>query len=544
MPGITKNQDTKKVKQACDECHKRRVKCDYNSLTKSCVSCQKLDMQCAFHRVPLKRGPNTGSRKDKHGYVQKSFNTTVLSRPGMLQQLPISPRNSVNGLHSSSRRSSTASSVPSRSSSNSGYCSSSSSSHCDEQTQIYRTLTMIDEVYNAQSSGEWIPVIPMQKSNFVSRVTKVSSAKVSHLLYNALRILLRAGNNGTSAKTHKILAALSEIQFSTLSADDTIVVLVALTMVQVTSYSSMLMGLTVGVYNDTKGKLQSEEDQTCIRRIELLLNVLDLLYAEPDSRLITSSVLGFTHRFFNTTEISSEMMCKLQFFEALREVQCTGTTEANIARLQQFMPLVRLPNNSLSAQYMRLVITKYQFVSQIDLGHGLELHHTSMISQMNDLFSEIKQVLTRIVRDNSYQHWFVSAIVAECKRDVNAMRQLPAFILKNIVSRQSGLASMNTKRISDNEILQVTQSMNDLVECTGLLGGLLGENLLASTNTAPAIVLTAQEQPPSASSTPATVPRTIPAETSPATRSVLNINQIINHDTSLPILVAQRLSNN
>ncbi|GMM57385.1 hypothetical protein DAKH74_040010 [Maudiozyma humilis] len=522
MPGITKNTDTKKVKQACDECHKRRVKCDYDRLTRTCASCRKLAAQCLFHRVPLKRGPNSGSRKDRHGCLQRGLSTAV-QKGTTIHQMPLSPRNSVNGMspHTSinemqSRRSSNSSAYSSAS-------SHSSTSSCDSpQTQLYKTLTMLDGVYNAQAGGEWIPLIAMPKSAFVARVTRICNPAVGRLLHASLRLLQRR-RGGAGAR--RVFAALADVPLDTLGGNDTVVALVALTLAQIAAPSRALLGLAVGVLHDTRGRLRDSTDAACARRVAFQLSVLDLLHAETDTRLLPGSVLGCAQRDFAETA-SPEQLSRLRFFEALREVQCGGATVENVARLRQCVA----PGPSLCAQYMRLVLSKYEFVAETAQG---AVGHGAMVWRMARLFAEIKAVLARVVREGVQQELFVDAVVAECRRSVGALRPLPAFALQHIVGRQGGgLAALNTKRVSDGEIMQVTQAMNDLVECTGLLGSLGG---LPDTVTQDAIVPTYET--------------TAPAPQESAPRSVLDISEMINHearpahDSGLPLLVAQRLAN-
>lgn len=47
-----------KSSQACDHCHKRRIKCQFEPAVNKCLNCYKLSTNCTFHRVPQKRGPH------------------------------------------------------------------------------------------------------------------------------------------------------------------------------------------------------------------------------------------------------------------------------------------------------------------------------------------------------------------------------------------------------------------------------------------------------------------------------------------------------
>ena len=53
-----------KVSRACDECRRKKVKCDADegegTEIKTCTNCEKASMKCEFSRVPMRRGPSKG----------------------------------------------------------------------------------------------------------------------------------------------------------------------------------------------------------------------------------------------------------------------------------------------------------------------------------------------------------------------------------------------------------------------------------------------------------------------------------------------------
>jgi hypothetical protein len=51
-----------KVSRACDECRRKKIKCDAQSDTGEapCSSCARSSIRCLFSRVPQKRGPSKG----------------------------------------------------------------------------------------------------------------------------------------------------------------------------------------------------------------------------------------------------------------------------------------------------------------------------------------------------------------------------------------------------------------------------------------------------------------------------------------------------
>lgn len=59
------NSDKKRTNasRACDQCRRKKIKCDRNQERNICTSCQRNGERCTFERVPLKRGPTKGTHK-------------------------------------------------------------------------------------------------------------------------------------------------------------------------------------------------------------------------------------------------------------------------------------------------------------------------------------------------------------------------------------------------------------------------------------------------------------------------------------------------
>ncbi|QHS74556.1 Rgt1p [Saccharomyces paradoxus] len=56
-----------KASRACDQCRKKKIKCDYKDEKGVCSNCQRNGDRCGFERVPLKRGPSKGyTRSTSH----------------------------------------------------------------------------------------------------------------------------------------------------------------------------------------------------------------------------------------------------------------------------------------------------------------------------------------------------------------------------------------------------------------------------------------------------------------------------------------------
>lgn len=51
-----------KVSRACDECRRKKIRCDATTESgeEQCTSCKRVGTHCQFSRVPMKRGPSKG----------------------------------------------------------------------------------------------------------------------------------------------------------------------------------------------------------------------------------------------------------------------------------------------------------------------------------------------------------------------------------------------------------------------------------------------------------------------------------------------------
>lgn len=49
-----------KVSRACDECRRKKIKCDAQTEEGSCSNCRRSTVECQFSRIPQKRGPSKG----------------------------------------------------------------------------------------------------------------------------------------------------------------------------------------------------------------------------------------------------------------------------------------------------------------------------------------------------------------------------------------------------------------------------------------------------------------------------------------------------
>ncbi|CAD1785495.1 hypothetical protein, no similarity [Maudiozyma barnettii] len=492
MPGINKPNHEKKMKQACDECHKRRVRCAYDSHRRQCHSCERLGVSCAFLRVPLKRGPNTGSRKDRRGLVYR-----VSSPP--------SPRES--------RRSSTSSTGSERSSSNNNTNSECSSSNDKD----YKIMTLLTKLYQSQFNNEWIPLLPFPQEEISNMLTNSTNVELHNLFYHALKLSM----GELVEDAHMTLSRMTTmVPISSLMGnnDDITLYICSLLLAQALKPNRILLAMSIGIWHELQQSLAPHVSH----RLEMALNIVDLLLCPADTSLTNRSIKGFTQQYFSS--IDKQTTQRLQFFESLRESQSNSQQPLE-------MTTFTTGNTSLCNRYMSLVSHKHQLIEQLQ-------RNIDVIPLLTNILQEIKQMLQHIISNNTVanQRWFVWAAIEEARRDVQALRDMPAHLLRGLMT----ITSNNTHTgATDTQILQVTQAMNDLVECTGLLGGLIGRNVFPPTTTLASTTTTTTTSIPIAS-TP--VANTVATTTSPRS-SVLEINHIINHDRSLPQLVVRQLSN-
>ncbi|CZT07565.1 related to RGT1 Regulator of glucose-induced genes [Rhynchosporium agropyri] len=66
LDGSMASRKRSKVSRACDECRRKKIKCDATgeSGEEQCSSCKRVGTTCQFSRVPMKRGPSKGYIKE------------------------------------------------------------------------------------------------------------------------------------------------------------------------------------------------------------------------------------------------------------------------------------------------------------------------------------------------------------------------------------------------------------------------------------------------------------------------------------------------
>ncbi|KAJ5983965.1 hypothetical protein N7481_006064 [Penicillium waksmanii] len=83
-----------KISRACDECRRKKVRCDASSETglETCSNCRRLGVVCQFSRVPMKRGPSKGYIKE---LAERLHTLESQMQPGMVQDVPYQGMNEV-----------------------------------------------------------------------------------------------------------------------------------------------------------------------------------------------------------------------------------------------------------------------------------------------------------------------------------------------------------------------------------------------------------------------------------------------------------------
>ncbi|KAJ5089978.1 hypothetical protein N7532_008662 [Penicillium argentinense] len=73
-----------KISRACDECRRKKVRCDATSENglETCSNCRRLGVVCQFSRVPMKRGPSKGYIKE---LAERLHTLESQMQPGMVQ---------------------------------------------------------------------------------------------------------------------------------------------------------------------------------------------------------------------------------------------------------------------------------------------------------------------------------------------------------------------------------------------------------------------------------------------------------------------------
>ena len=494
MPGINKPQQDKKMKQACDECHKRRVRCNYNILTQQCQSCIKLGVNCKFLRKPLKRGPNTGSRKDKKNLLNNVVN------------LPLSPIES--------RRSN---------SSNNSSRSNSITTVSDGNNSV-NLIPLIEKLYQIQEKQNWIPLIPFDIHEIIQMLPNLKNLLLQNFFKRVIQISI---GEIIQDDTNELLIHISSIINNLQNNDERIIFLNCLLLIQCFKPNKIILSMSIGILSEMKLKI----NDIISHRFEYCLNVIDLLICPINESLMNHSIIGYTKKYFNNSINNNlQTIDKMIFFEQLREQQLQSTNN-------KIKFSITLSDNYLFNSYKMLVLHKYQFIEQIN---NNQTRTQDIIPLLTQLLDEIKHLLQKLsILGN--KTWFEWVAIEETRRDIQALKDIPSHLLKGLMSTNNNNSNCNST--IDAQIIYVTQAMNDLVECTGLLGALLGGNIMTNSSSSSIATTTITNCTESIIKLPASPSSPISSPTN-SRANVLEINHIINHEqTLLPQLIIRRLSN-
>ncbi|KAK8046542.1 hypothetical protein PG996_014606 [Apiospora saccharicola] len=97
LPDNTPPRKRSKVSRACDECRRKKVKCDSTSESgeEPCSNCRRSNIRCMFSRIPQKRGPSKGYIKelaDRINHIEGKLNSEGNHGDTTLSELLVSAR--------------------------------------------------------------------------------------------------------------------------------------------------------------------------------------------------------------------------------------------------------------------------------------------------------------------------------------------------------------------------------------------------------------------------------------------------------------------
>ncbi|KAK8034667.1 hypothetical protein PG993_009662, partial [Apiospora rasikravindrae] len=97
LPDSTPPRKRSKVSRACDECRRKKVKCDSTSESgeEPCSNCRRSNIRCMFSRIPQKRGPSKGYIKelaDRINHIEGKLNSEGNHGDTTLSELLVSAR--------------------------------------------------------------------------------------------------------------------------------------------------------------------------------------------------------------------------------------------------------------------------------------------------------------------------------------------------------------------------------------------------------------------------------------------------------------------
>lgn len=428
-----------KSSQACDHCHKRRIKCQFEPSVNKCLNCYRLAQNCTFHRVPQKRGPHRKRHSintDHTATTAGISNNNYYSRSQSLSTDIISNIDNTISLESINT-------LP-------------------VQSTQHGLADILDVYY--ETVHPHLAILPtdstVQFNNII--LNNTSHLALKHLFHSIFESFFYSDDNEKLTNTSLYWTQLVTLHYNYPSPmDDCLYVLCHLLLCSMShSYNSRILGHCIGAFNDisVNGTLPNEIKY----RLLSVVKLIDLLNVK------------FTPSYHS-------MFTQLTF-------PLPPPPPANILELINLLngDNSALPQTSLNEvwyHYHTVILTRQQFVHCIATKQSY-IHITAALC---GLINAMLKVLIHIdenkytdsplqlVKHHTHVYRFeygLTLIVGKVTTLLHLVKDTPSFLINMVL--------LSSQDNNNNDIVtQLSNSMNELVQITTLTYK-LGRNAPAS----------------------------------------------------------------
>lgn len=498
------NIAVKKTSQACDHCHKRRIKCQFEASVGKCLNCYRLSQNCTFHRVPQKRGPHRkrkndailnyfrsqsvgGTVSDGLNYLdpnnnENTNNNTNNTNPNAMgQTLPFSNNsnnipqpNNINNNNNHSHHNST--SLLHRNSSIDGNDFLSQANLANNQPNLQpivasqetciHNLSDILQIYYTEVHPQLsiFPVDTVQQFQDII-LNNLSQWKLRLLFHSILETIFYGDEMEKLNEWKSLWKQLVVLDYMGTPMDDCIYILCHFLICFMSPTNSKILGHCIGSFNEMNGRFSLDLKVRLYGMIELI------------------DLLNVKFKNFN------DRMCIAKDKEDMKLLPSNVSEIITLLKSDSNITLSRHELSTLSPlwyEYQGIITMRQQFTECVNNKQSYGDITTTLCSLIHAMLQVLIHIdndkytdsLLQIVKNKSkskYKFEFgLKMIINKITELLDIIKDTPSFLI-NMVILSTENVSMDTPDI-DSMVTQLSNSMNELVQITTLTYKLGGAN--------------------------------------------------------------------
>lgn len=468
---IATNNNVKKTSQACDHCHKRRIKCQFDSHMGKCLNCYKLSQNCTFHRVPQKRGPHRKRKNDvsllnyfKSQNVVSAIDSINYIDPSSSSQQQQQQQNNNNNIHESFNTTTPDTFPPRHSIVEYSIPSHKSNAHAHIHSH---NLNEILEIYYNEVHPI-ISVFPVDTMrDFEDIVLKnVTEWKLKDLFHSIMETMFYGDEMEKANESGILWNELITLSCSSTGMDGVLYVICHFLIYLISNGPhKKLLGHCIGSYHDIKwGVCMGEEEEEGMEVLKMRLNGMIQLF----DHIINKFENGGDSLMF----VSGGVCVVPENARALVSVLNGGVgRDGGINRVWY--------------EYREIVKMRGQLIDSIGDGARYDIITMKLCCLIHGMLEVLLHIdndkytdsLLQIVKhgNGKYRYEFgLKLIINQVMVLLDILKDIPSYLINMVIISSSDKMGMDDAGTIDQMVTHLSNSMNELVQITTLtykLGG-------------------------------------------------------------------------